>query len=1369
MLVRTLAILLAGALTLGAQDPWERGAFSASPQAVLDASKAHPRREGKGILDLLEERSVVVDAQGRRQVTVHSVFRVDEPSAVKAWSEVNVPWSPWFQARPQVRARVIAPDGKVHALDPATLGDYSTGQGGDGLFESRKRLSGPLPHMGTGVIVELEIVLRDTSPFLEGGAMGRYDLWETMPVVKSRLTLDVPANAPLQWRIHGLPGLKPVVTVLDGRRLLTLEAGAVEPPRDREPGEDPNADPPPAFAFSTFTSWAEVARGYAARIPSGGLPPETLAWLGGLAGKEPMEVLAQVLAGLHAKVRYTGVEFGTAAIVPRAPAETLKRGFGDCKDKAVLLVALLEAAGIPARVALVDSGYGRELEGALPGLNVFDHAIVHLPGAHPLWIDATAEFARAGELPFGDQDRPALVIDPLTRDLTRTPRIESAANTLVETREVFLAEKGPSRIIETSEFQGPAEMNLRASLAGADAKAIREHMENYVRTTYKAKDLGKLELSGLRDLGRPMRMTLEALEAKAGATGWIDASVELAVWPILKSLREALDGEGETPRPPRTKDLLFFQPMVQEWRYLVHAPLGFKLRTLPAGNRLDFGPASLVQRYEVRPDGVAGATFRLDSGKRRWTAAEVEAARKAIKDFGTTNRVDLVFDQEGEALLKAGRTREALDAFRKLAATQPASPLPLVHQAQALVAAGLGEAARDKARQAVALDPTSAAAQETLGWTLQFDRVGRRFGKGWDRAGAEKAYLAARALAPREWGFRADYAYMLEHSPEGVRYGRGASLEAAIREYRYLRDTLEVTSKSEQLLGCLGENGQFKEALELARALPASTFRNGWLAAAMVRSLGTAKALEELPGVLGSQFTWNGALAPAVLHLVNARAYADATSLLKEGPQSAEGAEARLALAAALAKATPVERLERNPADPRSVLLHLLVALDVEGKGREDLASQFTGPLRNLLAQKGEFKDLRDEAAGVSAVFRAMGMNRAAAMDVALSMGQFQVDGNAATGFRVLAKFPANSGTYNQTWYFASEKGACLLAGGPFNLVTMGAEALRRMESGDLAGACAQLDWARERMNRAGGEDPLAARSFPYLWTRGQKAGADEVSYAAASLLIWDRTDARVIPHLTKGLTLVQDVTRRTYLRTALVRAYAERESWDSMEASLLPLRQDYPDSPEVDRFHLKYLDHKGRWAEYLALCDEHLQRTPEDKSFEGLKRYALNRLGRHEERVGLLQAKADRGAAESADLNNLAWYLLVKGAPLEKAMEYAQGAVRTAPRGENNSHHTLASILAEQGRSGDAMKELEAYLGDGDQEPESDAWYVMGRVAENLGEPDWARKYYARVEAPKEAYRELDASHGLVARRLQALGAKAPSGPAREAGSAAR
>jgi transglutaminase-like putative cysteine protease len=62
---------------------------------------------------------------------------------------------------------------------------------------------------------------------------------------------------------------------------------------------------------------------------------------------------------LNREIRYTGIEFAEASVVPRTPAEVLKRKFGDCKDKAALAVALLRAAGIEAHVALLLSSFAK--------------------------------------------------------------------------------------------------------------------------------------------------------------------------------------------------------------------------------------------------------------------------------------------------------------------------------------------------------------------------------------------------------------------------------------------------------------------------------------------------------------------------------------------------------------------------------------------------------------------------------------------------------------------------------------------------------------------------------------------------------------------------------------------------------------------------------------------------------------------------------------------------------------------------------------------------------------------------------------------------------------------------------------------------
>ena len=74
-----------------------------------------------------------------------------------------------------------------------------------------------------------------------------------------------------------------------------------------------------------------------------------------------------------------------------------------------MLVAMLRAANVPAYVALLDAGTNEDVSSELPGMGMFDHAIVYVPGDRELWIDATDDYARLGQLPIADQNRLALI------------------------------------------------------------------------------------------------------------------------------------------------------------------------------------------------------------------------------------------------------------------------------------------------------------------------------------------------------------------------------------------------------------------------------------------------------------------------------------------------------------------------------------------------------------------------------------------------------------------------------------------------------------------------------------------------------------------------------------------------------------------------------------------------------------------------------------------------------------------------------------------------------------------------------------------------------------------------------------------------
>src|SRR5690606_5637149 len=104
---------------------------------------------------------------------------------------------------------------------------------------------------------------------------------------------------------------------------------------------------------------------------------------------------------------------------PHAAADVLNAHYGDCKDKAVLLQALLAAKGIRSRPALVNAGNAYELAGVAL-LSSFNHVITYLPDLR-LFADSTSGLARFGALPDALAGKQALIVG----DDTQTARLEA--------------------------------------------------------------------------------------------------------------------------------------------------------------------------------------------------------------------------------------------------------------------------------------------------------------------------------------------------------------------------------------------------------------------------------------------------------------------------------------------------------------------------------------------------------------------------------------------------------------------------------------------------------------------------------------------------------------------------------------------------------------------------------------------------------------------------------------------------------------------------------------------------------------------------------------------------------------------------------
>lgn len=146
--------------------------------------------------------------------------------------------------------------------------------------------------------------------------------------------------------------------------------------------------------ISSMKSWAEVAQ-WAAGLYAG---DESLSGdfdnrLSEIARRWPKaeDRLTEVTRYIQDNIRYVGEEMGEGSYVPRRPAVVIERGYGDCKDKSLLLAVALRRLGIDAIPALVSTSPGFDIPERLPSPLMFDHVIVRVVlGNQLLWIDPTA-------------------------------------------------------------------------------------------------------------------------------------------------------------------------------------------------------------------------------------------------------------------------------------------------------------------------------------------------------------------------------------------------------------------------------------------------------------------------------------------------------------------------------------------------------------------------------------------------------------------------------------------------------------------------------------------------------------------------------------------------------------------------------------------------------------------------------------------------------------------------------------------------------------------------------------------------------------------------------------------------------------------
>ena len=126
-----------------------------------------------------------------------------------------------------------------------------------------------------------------------------------------------------------------------------------------------------------------------------------------------LDKIKNTYAWVQNNIRYVAFEAGVSKHRPDAPAEVVRKRYGDCKGMALLLKTLLVAQGFDARLTDVGTREASCLMSEIPTLAAINHAICTLEWqGKTYYLDATCNHIPLGHIPSNVQGMEVMVEEP---------------------------------------------------------------------------------------------------------------------------------------------------------------------------------------------------------------------------------------------------------------------------------------------------------------------------------------------------------------------------------------------------------------------------------------------------------------------------------------------------------------------------------------------------------------------------------------------------------------------------------------------------------------------------------------------------------------------------------------------------------------------------------------------------------------------------------------------------------------------------------------------------------------------------------------------------------------------------------------------
>jgi len=480
---------------------------------VVALAKATPPVEREEVVVLANIQYQRIQVTGHASRWAQYAVRLHSDRAVEQHRRVPIVYAPTRQALHMVRARIIKPDGST--VDSAQEFETHVNEPWAGMYyDVRARLL-DFSQLAKGDVLELQWRLDDTAPDnLLADYWGTVEFIKTQHrVVQWKFVVDFPATRQLYDNAESLPAWVSTRTEKKGERLISFYEAQEVAKTVAEPLMPGIAEVATPLHISTYGTWEEVGDYWWGLIEGQLAPNEQLKktvaeLLQGVDRSDRRKVVEAIYGFVVSKTRYVALEFGIYGFKPYPVSRVLARGFGDCKDKAALMHAMLKEAGIASTFVLIRANFVGRLAPRPASLAAFNHVILHVPELD-LFLDGTAEFHGTAEMPSADADANALLVAPHGKSrFLHTPALK-AEDTWADSRQtVALAVDGSAHVEGTWTTQGqwaPGFRKAFAAKAGQEAEFLKQWGQAYPGIWPQA-----LETNAVENLEEPFRLQFSA-------------------------------------------------------------------------------------------------------------------------------------------------------------------------------------------------------------------------------------------------------------------------------------------------------------------------------------------------------------------------------------------------------------------------------------------------------------------------------------------------------------------------------------------------------------------------------------------------------------------------------------------------------------------------------------------------------------------------------------------------------------------------------------------------------------------------------------------------------------------------------------------